>query len=66
MENQFFNIPKEELQQFEELLKQDEVSKDEKMSKVQLIILYKLNQWEKRHKEFEKRWMTPYINGESK
>jgi hypothetical protein len=62
MTNQLFNIPAEELQQLEELLRNDESLKGENISKVQLIILYKLEQWEKRYEEFEKRWMTPYIH----
>lgn len=66
MNKQLFQISTEELRQFEELLRNDEDLKDEKISKIELIILYKLQEWEKRYSEFKKRWATPIIHLDEK
>ena len=62
METQLSIPSRKELQSFEELLRKDEVLKDEKISQMQLILLYKLIQFEKHYEEFTEHELTPLIH----
>ncbi len=53
MINTFLNIPQEELKKIETMIKNDKAFYDIQVSKMQIILLYKLMEIEKRIKKLE-------------
>lgn len=63
MINTFLNIPQEELKKIETLIKNDKAFYDIQVSKIHIILLYKLMEMENRVKKLEERCTIPLIYG---